>query len=317
MLNSSPAFDKYCQYAIRADVPGGLNYLFANQDEESQQLLSKLNNHFQNPPLPDGPKLLKDVLSVYFAYFAQIFTKNFSVEEAENFLVSTLSDRFGNSDKTSSKDIIFDIESRLKQDLQDLGYFFLGGRTLPYWGPYIYEKEEPVTYCVELPEASQNVSVVFMHNFFCMSWLDFATMGQMGTGGWAKENALYCVASKWDRKSEDFTVHYLKHEAQHQYDLQQFPWLFEDQETLEYRAKLAELVYSSQPSVLKRFLNEADSQSSSPHSRASDRIRIGFSKHAPISHEYSLPQIQTIAKQLLLASSQSLRQKSNDPTLDS
>lgn len=220
--------------------------------------------------------------------------------EGEKWLAQKLQKAFGIDPDPDPTVMIKRAEEYLQTELGNQGYFFLGGKTLPFWGPYIYAKQENLDYLVELPEGVEPVRVVFMHDFHCMGWLNFATMGHVGTGGWAKEDALYCVASKWDRNSDDFMIHYLKHEAQHKRDLRCFPQLKQDQETMEFRAKLSELIYSPNINTLTRFIAEANPDSNAPHSRASAKI----AQH--LSVEWDIPTIQNRSRELLFESSEVL-----------
>ncbi|MBW7876712.1 MAG: hypothetical protein H3C47_12070 [Candidatus Cloacimonetes bacterium] len=220
--------------------------------------------------------------------------------EGEKWLAQKLQETFGIESDPDPLVLIQNAENYLKTELEKLGYFFLGGRTLPYWGPYIYARQENLDYLVELSEGVEPVRVVFMHDFHCMGWQNFATMGHVGTGGWAKEDALYCVASKWNREHDDFLIHYLKHEAQHKRDLRCFPQLKHDQETMEYRAKLSELIYSQNINTLKRFVAEANPDSNAPHSRASAKIA------QKLSLDWDIPAIQSRSRELLFESSGAL-----------
>jgi hypothetical protein len=113
---------------------------------------------------------------------------------------------------------------------------------------------------VEIPSGTETVTVFWMDGFLMRSWLDWLSAGEVGAGGWAKPEGLYCVrkvyADKLDTPS--FQISFLKHEAQHHADMrlgEMEPWL------LEYRAKLVELIYTPDSSFLASLLASADASS--------------------------------------------------------
>jgi hypothetical protein len=188
-----------------------------------------------------------------------------------------------------------EIEEILSQKFTAIGWHFLGGITLPFRGPYIYEKLTKKKYQIRLPLGIRSINVFFMENFHSLSWLDFATFGNRGTGGWAKQEGLYCVLEKYDVKSVEFTNSYLKHEAQHFDDYTRFPHLLEGhQSTLEFRAKLAELIYSESTESFRYFMKEAKNDKNFPHLLASYNIKTEFSKKLSFSDETSLLEFEDL-----------------------
>ena len=129
-------------------------------------------------------------------------------------------------------------DKRIKRILMTKGYYSTIGTTRPYRDLIIWKEQTEQEYIVRLPEGKQKVKVVFMGNFVCNGWIEYATMGKSSAGGWATKDAIYCLKS-YDVSSENFRVSLLVHEGQHFTDYQSFPKL--RQADLEYRAKLAEL----------------------------------------------------------------------------
>lgn len=153
------------------------------------------------------------------------------------------------------------------------GYKYLGGRTQGYFGPYIWEKSESVTYEVELPSGIEPYTIIMMDGFISRSWLDFISFGRIGTGGWVGDNGtLCCVRSSYENVSEDaFNISFLKHEAQHAFDKKKYPDI--TSVDLEYRAKLVELIYWPNAKKIKEIFREADtSNPDNCHSVAASRI---------------------------------------------
>lgn len=93
----------------------------------------------------------------------------------------------------------------------------------------------------------------------------------------------------------------LKHEAQHAKDLEMDKDM--SSENLEYRAKLVELIYSTERNLLQKFAGEADnSHKDNGHAMAAYRIMNGFATALGVKEIQpeiiSIDQIQTIAKAL-------------------
>lgn len=95
-----------------------------------------------------------------------------------------------------------------------------------------------------------------MDGFVSRSWLDFISFGNVGTGGWiGKDGSLCCIKSLYDINSQNFKTSFLKHEAQHGYDIKKFSGI--SSIDLEYRAKLVELIYWEDTKIIKKIHLEA------------------------------------------------------------
>jgi hypothetical protein len=83
---------------------------------------------------------------------------------------------------------------------------------------------------------------------------------------------LYCVAWAYAPETEHFEVSYLKHEARHLADFEQFPGLSAAE--LEYRAKLTELTFAQQTTrrLLEDFSAKGAPNAGSPHAAANYRV---------------------------------------------
>jgi len=318
-LTAKEVINHYLTLASQDRVPEGLAYLSEHaQHQRSQALLKKLNKRFDlqqlEKPDPKLPPLVRAVLSAYAHYLPYALLKLGNGLWQKQLLLIQLSQikglepalscSFDALDTHDSLDeAIENIEILIQLALSKIGYSFLGGLTLPYYGPYLYGREEPVKYEIELPCGIQSVQVVFMHDFLMRGWLDFATLGQVGTGGWAKIEALYCVSQNWDRDSDDFKIRYLKHEAQHLSDYQRFPQIAQGhQSILEYRAKLAELVYAKNLEHFYLILRDANRESLAPHAQAASDILKGFEAHSQPYALSDIAEVNAIARGLLEAS---------------
>jgi hypothetical protein len=161
-----------------------------------------------------------------------------------------------------------DFTAALQAAIEQRGYHALTGRTLPYLELMVWKDAEDTVFPVELTDGPVDVRVTFIGDFASRGWVNFATLGKASSGGWARPDRLVCIKDDYDLDSEDFRVHYLKHEARHFADYQRYPKL--KSHDLEYRAKLTELVYSDSTlrPTLSQFIANAREDATSAHSYA-------------------------------------------------
>lgn len=274
---------KFYAKCLQGNVLEAIDYLksLENKSEEIQELEQKYIHRFitQDEVLlidSEDPFILK-ILQCYYKYYIAVLT-NHDVQESEKHLIENLTKVLGIHD-----DVDLDaIENKLETIFGEKGYSFLGGRTTPYCGPYIWKTTKKEDFLVELPYGDQKLTVFFASEFLMMSWLHFATFGKHHTGGWAKEEGIYYVNAdnrEIDTRSADFQVWFLKHEAQHVRDYAEHPEL--TGADLEYRAKLVELIYYPDTfNKLEAFLNQAKNDQSIAHPYAAyliiDRLSKAF-----------------------------------------
>lgn len=208
---------------------------------------------------------IKEAMDCYYEYFRSVLM-NHPAEACEKRLTENLSPLLDSACTNMEE-----AEENLEEKFREKGYFFQGGKTKPYWGPYIWKNTEKRDFLVSLPEGEQPVAVYFMSDFLLLSWSHFATLGKYYTGGWAKPEGLYYVNTgkePVDTESEHFQVWFLKHEAQHIRDYITYPGL--DSINLEYRAKLVELIYNSSPGeLILKFIGQAKNDKALPHAYSS------------------------------------------------
>ncbi len=157
------------------------------------------------------------------------------------------------------------VETRLKQEIEAMGYFCIIGTVGHLRELEIWRKQRTVVKSVTLPETKERVRVFLMSDFLTKGWMAYASMGRFYPGGWAKQEGLYCNTHAYKLESEKFLVSYLVHEAQHFADYKKFPKL--GQADLEYRAKLAEFALSRKTGkeMYRVFASRADYNKKSPH----------------------------------------------------
>lgn len=290
--------DIFYGYIIKGDLLRALEYLQSCDDTaalyDRYHALFAQKQYIQY----DVPPMLNHILNAYQQYYREAFYLSIDKDAATSRLQTRLIALLGLSAPTPTLDELE--QSHLPGIFQCEGFFFLGGRTSGYYGPYVWKTTETVTYSVELPNGVQPYTVKLLDGFITRSWLDYLSFGAVTPGGWADANGtINCIKASYDLSSEAFTVSLLKHEAQHTCDLATRPNL--PSATLEYRAKLVELIYSTQRNLLAQFAHEADSSDPvNGHGIAAHRLCqqyaaiLGHNNYASVP----IPQIQSIARTL-------------------
>jgi len=253
----TPAYHRadYVGHLVRVDIPGTLAYLESvGETGMARALRQKLSDP---TPYATGDALLDAILNAYQTYFQGCFAPaGQSLETAERAARETLAAQLGAIfPKTETNPEA--LQDGAKKAFEAAGWHFLGGMTQGYFGPYIWQTTTRTDYDVEIPAGIETVTVFWMDGFLMRSWLDWLSDSEVGAGGWAKDEGLYCVRKVYADKLDQpaFQISFLKHEAQHHADFrlgELEPWL------LEYRAKLVELIYMPDSSFLKSLLASGD-----------------------------------------------------------
>lgn len=265
----------YYGYIIKGDLIGAISYV--KQFSDHAELYNRFMTVFEQEKYYtyEVDAYLNEILAIYQRYYRDVFYLCIGKENAADKLRTELAAFFGINDG----DELCDIEqNQIAEAFWDRGFYFLGGMTSGYYGPYIWRVTESKTFEVELPDGIQTYTVKLLDGFISKSWIDYLSFGEISPGGWTDgDGIINCVKSSYDFDSENFKVSLLKHEAQHARDLAIYKEM--SSEDLEYRAKLVELIYSSERNLLERFVEEADScDKGNGHSVASSKIVEGFSK---------------------------------------
>lgn len=290
----------YYGYIVKGDLRGAITYI--KQFPEQTNLYNRFMDVYEH----DGyityevDAELNNILTAYQQYYRDAFYLCIGQEQAADKLKDRLAVLLGIEDNCIA---LCDIEqNQLVKLFMNRGLHFMGGKTSGYYGPYIWRTTETVSYDVELPDGIQTYTVKLLDGFITRSWIDYLSFGEIGPGGWADgDGYINCVKSAWDFESESFRVSLLKHEAQHARDLAMNKDM--SSEDLEYRAKLVELIYSSERNLLLGFAQEADnSDKSNGHAMAAYRIVKGFADVLGVNeiNPASIPieQLQAVARTL-------------------
>ena len=259
------------QFFIKGDIKSAIAYM--REHEAFRDILPAYTAIFENQKYRtyEIPDRLNDILRLYQIYFRDTFYCGIPEAEAADRLLTGLRTllKIPDADETH-------LAERLRLLFEAEGYHALFGKTQGYYGPYIWRETVPTVYCVELPGGTADYTVNILKDFVFRSWMDYLTFGRYGTGGWTSpDGTINCIEQAYDFESERFLVSLLKHEAQHAADMKRFPEITPTE--LEYRAKLVELHYSGDLSLLQKFLSEADeSKANDAHAVASAWLARAF-----------------------------------------
>lgn len=266
---------------VEGDVNQTYDYLrnLKHKTEDQRKFVDLYKQRFfqKNPDYKfvDSDPWIEGVINAYRSYFVDVLTNNVERSLAEINLLKSLTNLLDKNDPVMDMNAI---EKRLEAIFRQKGFYFLGGKTNPHYGPFIWKTANKKTYSVKLPNTTEEVQVWLLDDFLMLSWLHFATFGQVYAGGWAKKDALYCILPNYRDKldADEFLVSFLKHEAQHYSDYKQFPKL--KGPDLEYRAKLVEVIYYSNHRFFEKLLVQAVNNPN-PHNYSAFVIIKQYSKH--------------------------------------
>ncbi len=279
--------------------------LTAAERDLAQRFQERFVTRSERPVVPEDG-FAADVVLAYHDYWTRALLGELPPDEEESFLTASLDEvlvRHGVAADDSA-----DTFDRMGQELERRGFHHLKGRTLPFFELMLWARQDTTRYEVELTDVVQPVTVVFLSDFHVRGWAHWATFGRASTGGWAGEDALFCLRDNYDLDSEKFLVSYLKHESRHFADYGRFPEL--EQIDLEYRGKLTELVYAhdSQQALLGHFAANGDPNENAPHSYANWAVALDVER-ALGTRDWSTADgdtIRRIARELLEASTAEL-----------
>jgi len=233
---------------------------------------------------------VRDALLAYGRLWIRRFELDVPRETAEAALADELCALVGRGRTGDDDADVTAAEGDLAVGFGQRGYAFLGGRTPPELGAYIWSRTDEQRFTVALPrDEPQEVTVHLMHDFLIRGWLHWRTLGEQGAGGWYQQDnppwadGLYAVAERYPEPRESnmaFTVSLLGHEAQHVADHHAFPGLGSGE--LEYRAKLVELIgFTSAEERLAFFVADAVDDPAQPHPWAAHHILADLAERLP------------------------------------
>jgi hypothetical protein len=272
--------NEYYGYILKGDLIGAIRYTkrFPEQNALYQRYITVFDKEQYLNYAIDEP--LNDILRAYQQYYKNVFYLRLDKDKAADKLRTMLKALLPANDEDSLDDME---QENVAGVFQRRGFYFRGGRTGGYYGPYVWKTTESRTYDVELPDGIQQYTVKLMDGFVVKSWLDYLSFGKVSTGGWTDADGIInCVKSSYDFDSEDFRVSLLKHEAQHARDLSLQPNMTSIQTWLPYLSRIDSACWSitnglrARTIISESWSNRQDSLHRAPAWKGSSTSRNGI-----------------------------------------
>jgi hypothetical protein len=293
-------------YCMKNQLPELISLLKKtdSDDEYYTRFKNRFVNHEKQKYDIDNP-LLISILHAFEEYYTSVFFDRLEPKKAKKQLRIQLCKLHQTNRLT-----MYFLERDIKKLFEKEGFHFKGNDTSGFRGPYIWKTTEEKKYQVEIPNGTIELPVYFMHGYIMNSWLDYISLGTVGTGGWSEKKGLYCNFNLYKDRLDtpNFNVSFLKHESQHTIDSKNKKY-YMNTTVLEYRAKLAELVYYPNLDLLRNFMLDAKDDKRLTHPQSQYWIIEELSKHI-LNKDYvddikefesKLQEIQQFCKEQLLA----------------
>ena len=274
-LAASDRIRKYISCALQGDLRSAPSLFQPTPEAPFSSAESTLARQFRrrfvdrNEVFPDSAAspAAREVMTIYRRYWTRSLMGELEGQAGEAYLTAELRSFVGPASGPGGVPDSAVLERTIEK-LEAGGIHVLDGMTRPYYDLMLWTRNDTTRYKVELTDTTQPVTVIFIGDFLIKGWSHFATLGHASTGGWATKEGLYCLDNEYDRKSETFTISYLKHEGRHFADYARFPAL--EQADLEYRGKLTELAFAKQSTygLLDAFAANSAPNPNSPHAYA-------------------------------------------------
>ena len=280
VVRDTTRFEQVFVYGLQGRVAAGLVFLDSLEESSLTPRQSELRKKFYTrfrsideklQPKTDDTAVIR-LIRMYDNYWRNGLLDNAGIPHYDTMLADSVSQYLLEFDPALRAKPILEIQDDfpkfLSDFLQSRGVYSAVGRTGQLFDLLLHTRETESHYNVTTPEDTVTVKVVFMENTISNGWEEYATFGRYFPGGWATDDALYCVRETYDTASENFTISYLKHEGKHFADYKRFPKLTGTD--LEYRAKLVELSYARKSlyDLIAIFMRNSLSDRNNPHAFA-------------------------------------------------
>lgn len=254
-------YSKIDAYCVQTNIRPVLSLLDVDTNKLSEEDIAfkmKFENRFkyeQDRDIIIGQKLnsIDSLVAIFKTYWrSSLLDPN---QDYDSLLRTDLRSFFG-SNLISMNDTL-NVDSCIQNLVSNEGYYALYGNIGRLKSILIWKTQTDSTYTFSIHNELISSPVVFLEDFITKGWIEYATINK-SAGGWAEEDALYCVKDSYDLESDWFTIHYLVHEGRHFLDYKLFPNL--SGYDLEYRAKLTELSVAQETlfPLIKSFISYAN-----------------------------------------------------------
>jgi len=275
-------YNKILSYCVQTNVKPVLSLLDVDTtklSEKDKDFKLRFENRFkysEDRSSLDGQKntSVDKLVNIFKSYWrASLLNPE---KEYDSLLTANLN-LFFSYERTSNKDSL-NLDSLIHKFISSKGYYTNGlGKVGRLQDLLVWKTQKDTTYTFSIFSEKISAKVILMEDFITIGWGKYATLDK-SIGGWATDDALYCVKESYDIESDDFQIHYLAHEGRHFADFKIFPKL--SGYDLEYRAKLTELSLAQETiyPLINQFIGSANYDSENQHPLANFVLIKGLSK---------------------------------------
>lgn len=187
--------DVYYGKLLKGDLHGAINYVkqYPDQAELYQRFVSIFEQERYHSYDVDND--LNAILLAYQQYYREVFYLRIERDQAAQKLRDRLAAVLGMAGCPTALDELE--QDQLPALFMSRGLHFLGGKTSGWYGPYIWQTTETVSYDVELPDCIQPYTVRLLDGFISRSWIDYLSFGEIGPGGWSDgDGTIHCIKNR-------------------------------------------------------------------------------------------------------------------------
>jgi len=247
--------NKYESLCLLGDYNGIVAYLAAFEDKA--ELLAKYKSIFEGDQyfLKVDDECIVPFLQAYENFLKWMLKTNPTTTDAQSAIVQSLKvfiPRVGLYAKISSRFSYLALCLLVPRYLKKYGYHAILGDIGIYPNLVLWRNQTTKNETVLLPDGSVEMEVVAMDGLITRGWVDYLSLGEIGTGGWVTKKGCTYFKEKYDTASDEFKISLLKHEGQHFFDKKSHRKI--NSVDLEYRAKLVELIYHKKMDTFFHFL---------------------------------------------------------------
>ena len=190
----TPTYNRadYVGLLVRLDIPGTLDYLDRCGETAMADALRRISSATRSPSPPAIRCWTQSSTPINITFKPASPPRIYPSKRRNETARETLTAQLGEILAQPGADLDA-LEEAAKAAFEAAGWHFLGGMTQGYRGPYIWRTTTRTDYDVEIPSGIETVTVFWMDGFLMRSWLDWLSDGEVGAGGWAKDEGLYCV----------------------------------------------------------------------------------------------------------------------------
>ena len=273
--------NKYKSLCLLGNYNEVVSYLAAFNDKAD--LLAKYKSIFEGDKyfLETNDERIIPFLRAYEDFLKWMMKTNPTTAEAQNAIVQKLKSfipRVGLYAKISKRFAYLAMNILVPRYFKKYGYYAIFGDVDIYPNLVLWCKQTARNEIVELPDGQVEIEVIEMDDLITRGWVDYLSMGEIGTGGWVTKKGCTYFKEKYDTQLDEFKISLLKHEGQHFFDKRKHPKM--NSADLEYRAKLVELIYHREMDTFFHFLKNMaiTDDKTRAHAYAERKIIQGLSK---------------------------------------